>query len=78
MKTPKVWEKARREKMKIYFNELQEILPLYDPSAPLSRIEILQKSKEFIKDLQQQNQDLLNGGFDEVYSEYLVECTIKF
>ncbi|KAK6618412.1 hypothetical protein RUM43_013605 [Polyplax serrata] len=67
MKTPKIWEKARREKMKIYFNELEEVLPYYDPSTPMSRFEILQKSKICIRDLQDQNQDLLNGGFDEVY-----------
>lgn len=55
--------------MKIYFNELQEVLPLYDPSAPMSRFEVLQKSRTYIKELQCQNQDLLNGGFDEVYSK---------
>lgn len=63
--------------MKILFEELCRLLPKFDPAVPPSRPEIIQKAMAHIRDLQAQNEDLLNGGFDEVYSKYLPTYTIE-
>lgn len=53
--------------MKVLFDELSRLLPKYDPAVPPSRPEIIQKAMVYIRELQAQNEELLNGGFDEVY-----------
>lgn len=48
----KEWEKERRDRLNKTFNELAELLPQHNPSAPApSKIEILQNSIKLILEL---------------------------
>ncbi|KAI4460984.1 helix-loop-helix dna-binding domain [Holotrichia oblita] len=55
------WEKDRRERLKKGFTSLCKILPCYEPSLTLSKIEILQKAQSYIEELQTQIKELLEG-----------------
>jgi len=46
------------------------LLPNYDPATTLSKVEILQKAANYIRDLQQENRNLLNGSSDEFACKY--------
>jgi hypothetical protein len=45
-------------------------LPNYDPATTLSKVEILQKAANYIRELQQENRNLLNGSSDEFACKY--------
>ncbi|KAK9710240.1 Helix-loop-helix DNA-binding domain [Popillia japonica] len=55
------WEKDRRERLKKGFTSLCKILPCYEPSLTLSKIEILQKAQSYIEELQTQIKELVEG-----------------
>ncbi|GJQ87563.1 hypothetical protein Trydic_g4830 [Trypoxylus dichotomus] len=55
------WEKDRRERLKKGFASLSKVLPCYEPSITLSKIEILQKAQAYIEELQIQIKELLDG-----------------
>lgn len=54
------WEKDRRDRLNKSFVALSKLLPCYDPSVPLSRINILEKSASYIEELQVKVKDLLS------------------
>ncbi|XP_014242120.1 protein PF14_0175-like [Cimex lectularius] len=56
------WEKERREKLNMGFNELCKLLPDHDPSVTLSKMEILTRAAEYIRHLQDQNEDIIKCG----------------
>jgi len=66
----RVWERDRRERLNLSFNNLSTLLPNYDPSATLSKVEILQKAANYIRELQQENRNLLHGNLDEFACKY--------
>lgn len=47
----KGWEKERRNRLNIAFDNLGKLLPCFDPSIKLSKIEILEKATTFINEL---------------------------
>ncbi|XP_050310129.1 uncharacterized protein LOC126746072 [Anthonomus grandis grandis] len=53
------YEKDRRNRINEHFNKLWEILPVYDASKPLSKIEILTEAVNTIKDLTEKVEKLL-------------------
>lgn len=57
-----MWERERRDRLKSCFAALAKLLPCYDPSSPLSKIEILQRAAALIGELQRKNKELLSGG----------------
>jgi hypothetical protein len=61
----RVWERDRRERLNLSFNNLSSLLPNYDPASTLSNAEILQKAANYIHELQQENRSLLHGSLDE-------------
>jgi hypothetical protein len=61
----RVWERDRRERLNLFFKNLSSLLPNYDPTATLSKAEILQKATNYIRELQQENSNLLHGSLDE-------------
>ncbi|XP_021917040.1 uncharacterized protein LOC110828541 isoform X2 [Zootermopsis nevadensis] len=65
----RVWERDRRERLKLSFNNLSSLLPKYDPASTLSKAEILQKATNYIRELQQENDNLLHGSLDEFASK---------
>jgi hypothetical protein len=66
----RVWERDRRERLNVSFNNLSLLLPNYDPATTLSKVEILQKAANYICDLQQENRNFLNGSSDEFACKY--------
>ncbi|XP_069683827.1 serine-rich adhesin for platelets-like [Periplaneta americana] len=65
----RVWERDRRERLNISFSDLGSLLPNYDPGVTLSKVEILQKAANYIRELQQENRNLLQGNVDEFTSK---------
>lgn len=55
------WEKERRGRLNKSFTALSKLLPCYDPSLPLSKITILEKSASYIEELQLKVKDLLSS-----------------
>ncbi|KAK9892860.1 hypothetical protein WA026_022541 [Henosepilachna vigintioctopunctata] len=55
----KTWEKERRDRMREAFSTLEKLLPSYDPSNVLTRITILNESIEYIQDMQDRVDELL-------------------
>lgn len=55
------WEKDRRERQTKSFVALSKLLPCYDPSVPLSRINILEKAASYIEELQGKVKDFLSS-----------------
>lgn len=55
------WEKDRRERLTKSFIALSKLLPCYDPSIPLSRINILDKAASYIEELQAKVKDFLSS-----------------
>lgn len=55
------WEKDRRERLTKSFVALSKLLPCYDPSIPLSRINILEKAASFIEELQSKVKEFLSS-----------------
>ncbi|XP_046391229.1 uncharacterized protein LOC124159455 [Ischnura elegans] len=53
------WERERRERLNVSFNDLGSLLPDHDPAVVTSKVEILQKSAAFIRDLKKENSELL-------------------
>lgn len=68
----RVWERDRRERLKLSFNNLSSLLPKYDPASTLSKAEILQKATNYIRELQQENDNLLHGSLDEFACKYML------
>jgi hypothetical protein len=66
----RIWERDRRERLNLSFNNLSTLLPSYDPAATLSKVEILQKAANYIHELQQENHNLLHGSMDEFACKY--------
>jgi len=58
------WERRRRDKLNDAFNYLAELLPNYDPTRTIAKIDILEKSTEFVKELRLSNSRLLNQQSD--------------
>ncbi|PNF16483.1 hypothetical protein B7P43_G07793 [Cryptotermes secundus] len=67
----RIWERDRRERLNVSFNNLSALLPNYDPAATLSKVEILQKAANYIHELQQENHNLLHGSVDEFASKQM-------
>lgn len=55
------WEKDRRERLTKSFVALSKLLPCYDPSIPLSRINILDKAAAYIEELQVKVKEVLSS-----------------
>ncbi|KAK9892859.1 hypothetical protein WA026_022540 [Henosepilachna vigintioctopunctata] len=55
----KTWEKERRGRIKEAFITLEKLLPSYDPSAVSTRINTLNKSIEYIQEMQNRVDELL-------------------
>ncbi|GLV38305.1 hypothetical protein CBL_05235 [Carabus blaptoides fortunei] len=55
------WERERRDRLKTCFTALGRLLPCYDPSVVLSKLEILQRAAAYIEELQRKNKDLVLG-----------------
>lgn len=55
------WEKDRRERLTKSFVALSKLLPCYDPSIPLSRINILDKAASYIEELQVKVKEVLSS-----------------
>ncbi|KAF6209768.1 hypothetical protein GE061_015518 [Apolygus lucorum] len=60
------WEKERRDKLNVGFNDLSKLLPEHDPSISLSKMDILRKAAEFIRQLQDQNDEIVKSGNNDV------------
>uniref|UniRef100_A0A0A9YTV5 BHLH domain-containing protein n=2 Tax=Lygus hesperus TaxID=30085 RepID=A0A0A9YTV5_LYGHE len=60
------WEKERRDKLNVGFNDLSKLLPDHDPSISLSKMDILRKAAEFIRQLQEQNDEIVKSGNNDV------------
>jgi hypothetical protein len=68
----KEWERRRREKLNEAFKVLSQLLPNYDPAKNLAKIEILERSTEFVKDLRLSNSRLVSH-----QSESDEKCELK-
>jgi hypothetical protein len=68
----RVWERDRRERLNLSFNNLSSLLPNYDPATTLSKAEILQKAANYIRELQQENHNLLHGTLDEFACKHML------
>lgn len=55
------WERNRRDRLNESFLALSRLLPTYDESKPLSKIEIINQARCFIVELSEQNKRLLMG-----------------
>lgn len=55
------WEKDRRDRLNKSFVALSKLLPCYDPSITLSRINILEKAASHIEELQIKVKDFLSS-----------------
>jgi len=56
----KEWERRRREKINDAFKNLSQLLPNYDPAKNIAKIDVLEKSTEFVKELRLSNSRLLS------------------
>lgn len=65
----KEWEKDRRNRLNTAFETLAKLLPKYDPSAPFSKIEILQRSILYVEELQKKYKEILAGNDKILFSE---------
>lgn len=66
------WEKDRRDRLNRGFAALGKVLPCYDPSLPLSKINILEKAASYIEELQDKVKDLLSTeSVNKVERKYL-------
>ncbi|PSN34169.1 hypothetical protein C0J52_10056 [Blattella germanica] len=61
----RAWERDRRERINASFTQLSKLLPNHEPTVTLRKLEILQKAASHIRELQQENRNLLQGTFDE-------------
>lgn len=57
----RVWEKERRGRLNQCFTTLSKVLPCYDPSVTLSKIQILEKATSHIQELEAKVKDLLSS-----------------
>ncbi|XP_055529595.1 mucin-5AC-like [Wyeomyia smithii] len=48
----RIWEKERRDRLNQTFDSLSKLLPEYEPATQLSKIEILQRTIEYVEKLQ--------------------------
>lgn len=55
----RTWEKDRRDRLNLTFEQLAQLLPEYRPKLNLSKIEILQKSIDYVQALRGKLKDLL-------------------
>ena len=55
------WERNRRDRLNDSFIALSRLLPNFEESKPLSKIETINQATRFIIDLQEQNKRLLMG-----------------
>lgn len=53
------WEKDRRDRFSQCFIALGKVLPCYDPSVTLNKIQILEKAASYITELEAKVKDLL-------------------
>lgn len=53
------------------FDELSKLLPEHDASVTMTKIEILKRAAEYIKQLQAQNEEIIKLGSDSVLSKFL-------
>ncbi|XP_054287380.1 probable serine/threonine-protein kinase DDB_G0282963 [Macrosteles quadrilineatus] len=60
------WEKNRRERLNLTFFELGRLLPDHDPTLTLTKLEILNKSISYVKELRERNASLLGTNCNEV------------
>ncbi|CAL8103933.1 unnamed protein product [Orchesella dallaii] len=56
----KEWERRRRDRLNDAFKNLAQLLPHYDPAKIPPKIDILEKSTEFVKELRLSNSRLLS------------------
>ncbi|ODN03229.1 hypothetical protein Ocin01_03465 [Orchesella cincta] len=56
----KEWERRRRDRLNDAFKNLAQLLPHYDPAKIPAKIDILEKSTEFVKELRLSNSRLLS------------------
>lgn len=55
------WERRRRDRLNDAFKNLAQLLPHYDPARIPAKIDILEKSTEFVKELRLSNSRLLSN-----------------
>ncbi|XP_065087173.1 mucin-4-like [Ochlerotatus camptorhynchus] len=48
----RIWEKERRDRLNQTFDSLSKLLPEYEPATQLSKIEVLQRTIEYVEKLQ--------------------------
>lgn len=68
------WEKDRRNRIKEKFNQLEKVLPSYDPSKPLGHENILEEARKAIEDLQEDIKRFIttqNNKLDSVKDEII-------
>ncbi|XP_071446344.1 serine-rich adhesin for platelets-like [Hetaerina americana] len=63
------WERERRERLNVSFNDLGSLLPNHDPAISTSKVDILQKSAAYIRDLKKENSDLLLSGANKLQTK---------
>ncbi|KAG8222423.1 hypothetical protein J437_LFUL008420 [Ladona fulva] len=63
------WERERRERLNVSFNDLGSLLPNHDPAVVTSKVDILQKSAAYIRDLKKENSDLLLGCANKIQTK---------
>lgn len=66
----RTWEKDRRDRLNITFDKLSKLLPEYQPKLTFSKIEILQKSINYIENLREKIKDLLSTKSESILSKF--------
>lgn len=69
----KKWEKERRDRLNESFNSLAKLLPCYEPSSNISKIDILIKSAEYISKLKAKTCD----NSDKVKNDEIKELNVR-
>ncbi|XP_047111655.1 uncharacterized protein LOC124788429 [Schistocerca piceifrons] len=73
------WERERRERLNNCFKSLESLLPSHNPTASLSKVDIVKKAAEYIRELEKKNANLLEGNTDKECLEQvkLLERRVK-
>ncbi|KAL5292068.1 hypothetical protein ACFFRR_011081 [Megaselia abdita] len=77
----KTYEKDRRDRLNKAIGELAKMLPKYDPSVVWSKIEVIQFSVEYMKEIKERQEKAIEGyGDQDVLDDFrdLVEANIFF
>lgn len=61
----KFYEKERRDRLNQTIEELAKLLPTYDPSVPWSKVEVLRKSIEYVKETKERRMKCIEAYGDQ-------------